>query len=184
MPPLCMIDIAPYNVIVFGVDNVIRTTNNGSVTPNNGNEYMLMAGVKSTFSKLREIEFKRSVMKEQTGIFFSFLANQGGVQAGFYTPQKARSLIRECVIEAFSGDFPPFHIGICHTTNGADHQRKPNPGLFEDLMRLFPNLPPQKVLIIGNEEDNLLAQKVGAHFIDHKEFFSEDFEDSSLTPTT
>jgi histidinol phosphatase-like enzyme len=167
-------DYSPYDLIIFGVDGVIRTAVGDDKfgrplpTPNDSDQWTLLPRVKSTFRDLRK-EIRR---RENTSrpLRIAFTSNQGGVEHGIISAQKARNLIKEAVIEAFDGDFAPFEIKICTETDQNSPMRKPNAGMVNALIE-GGHLERKSVIVIGGDMDRQMADSAKVAFMSDSEYF-------------
>lgn len=93
------------------------------------------------------------------------VTNQRGIGKGKYTEQDLADIHQRMVaeIEKIGGRID----GIYYSTavDDADHSRKPNKGMFEQILRDYPDVDPAKTIMIGDGDvDRDFAKNCGITF--------------------
>lgn len=143
-----------YQYLILDRDGVVNITkSNGYITSRD--EFSFTPGFKANIAKLSST-FKR--------IFIA--TNQKGVGKGLMTMEELES-IHQGMLEqvAFMGG----RIDKVYTSTGidnTDHFRKPNTGMFEQILRDYPEVELNKTLVVGDSySDRLFADNIKAKYI-------------------
>lgn len=143
-----------YQYLILDRDGVVNTTKpNGYIV--NIDEFSFTPGFKAHIAKLSR-SYKR--------IFIA--TNQKGVGKGLMTMDELDG-IHQWMLEqiALMGG----RIDNVYTSTGVDntdHFRKPNTGIFEQIQQDYPEVEPDKTLVVGDScSDRLFADNIKAKYI-------------------
>lgn len=137
-----------------GVINILRE-NDYVKTPS---ELVFMPGIKECLKAWSE-RFSRVVV----------VTNQRGVGRGVMSEQNLLEVHRKMLSEITSSGGRIDGIFYCISTSEDDPRRKPNPGLFEDARKAFPEISPGRSVMVGDSEsDRIFARNCGMAFIEFR----------------
>jgi D-glycero-D-manno-heptose 1,7-bisphosphate phosphatase len=155
-------------LLIFDADGTLRmTTVSGQPSPKNAGEWRLLPKVKETLSQMAW---------GRNGFLLGIASNQDGIGLGDLTPNRARELLVQMVIQAV-GYFPPDTIiEFCCCPDGVECRRKkPRPGMLIDIMSRL-GIAPEQTLFVGDQEwDQEAARRAGVHFMWARDFFRWNF---------
>lgn len=78
------------------------------------------------------------------------VTNQRGIGKGKYTEQDLTDIHQKMVAEIEKVDGRIDGIYYCSAVDETDHNRKPNTGMFEQILRDHPDVDPTKTIMIGD----------------------------------
>ena len=93
------------------------------------------------------------------------VTNQRGIGKGKYTEQDLAHVHQKMVAEIEKVGGRIDGIYYCTSVDDADHNRKPNTGMFEQILRDYPDVNPAKTIMIGDGDvDRDFAKNCGITF--------------------
>ena len=93
------------------------------------------------------------------------VTNQRGIGKGKYTEQDLVDVHQKMVAEIEKVGGRIDGIYYCTSVDDADHNRKPNTGMFEQILRDYPDVNPAKTIMIGDGDvDRDFAKNCGITF--------------------
>lgn len=140
---LCDIDIAGYNTILLDRDGVINRLRVNDYVKN-WEEFEFLPGVLDALSK-----WNRQVRH------LFVVTNQRGVGKGLMSEKDLADIHqRMCEeIEKHGGRID--RIYYCTALTEADKRRKPGRGMFDEILRDYPDVNPSGCLMIGDSESDM-----------------------------
>ena len=94
------------------------------------------------------------------------VSNQRGVGKGKVTPAALEAVHERMTEEIRKAGGRIDRIYVCTALDEDDPRRKPNPGLFEEACRDFPDIRPENSLMVGDaESDEVFARRCGMSFV-------------------
>lgn len=93
------------------------------------------------------------------------VTNQRGIGKGKYTEQDLADVHQKMLAEIEKVGGRVDGIYYCTAVDDADHNRKPNTGMFEQILRDHPDVDPTKTIMIGDGDvDRVFAKNCGIAF--------------------
>lgn len=93
------------------------------------------------------------------------VTNQRGIGKGKYTEQNLAAIHQKMIAEIEKVGGRIDGIYYCTAVDDADHNRKPNTGMFEQILRDHPDVNPTKTIMIGDGDvDRDFAKNCGIAF--------------------
>lgn len=145
-----LIDASKYDTLLLDRDGVINVHRPGDYVKN-WSEFQFVEGFLSFIS-----EYSKSFKH----IFV--VTNQRCVGKGIITDEILREIHEKMVdeIKKVSGRIDKIYC--CTAILDSDECRKPNIGMFKEIMRDFPDVVPQNCIMLGDmESDMLFAERCG-----------------------
>jgi D-glycero-D-manno-heptose 1,7-bisphosphate phosphatase len=148
-----------YRLLIADADGTLRRcTVPGQPCPNKPGEWEAIPEAKDWISAVKWHGYE--------GPYFGIASNQGGIDLGLIDRKVALDMLFSLRDEL--GIPTTMMIGavrICPTTDKTFPDRKPNPGMLLELMRMH-DVKPEKALMVGDrEDDRAAAEKAGCDFI-------------------
>lgn len=135
---------APKTLFIFDKDGTLVFSTTGK-TPNSPREQ---------YAPPDRVEIVKSLKNTWheglSPVVLAIASNQGGIEWGFLTPERAVILLRD-VDDKYGNVFDA--VAFCgHKSNC--FKRKPNPGMLLDLYELY---KPERVVVVGDTDDDRKA---------------------------
>lgn len=147
------IDIKPYDTLLLDRDGTINVHLIGDYVKN-WNEFEFIPGVLDTMPLLAQ-HFKHIII----------VTNQRGIAKGKYTEVDLADIHQHMVEDIKNAGGRIDGIYYCTSLTGEDNRRKPGTGMFEDILRDYPDVDPSKTLMVGDGDvDKEFAQNCGIAF--------------------
>lgn len=147
------IDISGYETILLDRDGTINKLIVGDYV-RKWDEFMFLPGVLDAIKRFSE-QVKNIII----------VTNQRGVGKGLFTKGDLDYIhTRMCdEIKAHGGRIDGIYC--CFAISDADHNRKPNTGMFEQICNDFPDVKKETTLMVGDAmSDKQFAENCGIHF--------------------
>ena len=145
-----LIDASKYDTLLLDRDGVINVHRPGDYVKN-WSEFQFVEGFLSFIS-----EYSKSFKH----IFV--VTNQRCVGKGIITDEILREIHEKMVDEIKKVGGRIDDIYCCTAILDSDERRKPNIGMFKEIMRDFPDVVPQNCIMLGDmESDMLFAERCG-----------------------
>ena len=150
---LSEINIEPYDTLLLDRDGTINVHLIGDYVKH-WNEFEFIPGVLEAMPRFAQ-HFKH--------IFI--VTNQRGVGKGKYTEEDLADIHSHMVTEIEKVDGRIDDIYHCTSLTENDIRRKPGRGMFDDILRDYPEVEPSKTLMIGDGDvDEEFAKSCGIAF--------------------
>ena len=150
---LSEIDIKPYDTLLLDRDGTINVHLIGDYVKN-WNEFEFIPGVLDAMSWLAQ-HFKH--------IFI--VTNQRGIGKGKYTEADLADIHQHMVDEIQKAGGRIDGIYYCTSLTEADVRRKPGRGMFNDILKEYPDVEPSRTLMVGDGDvDEEFARNCGIAF--------------------
>lgn len=150
---LSEIDIKPYDTLLLDRDGTINVHLIGDYVKN-WNEFEFIPGV---------LEAMPMFAKHFKHIFI--VTNQRGIGKGQYTEADLSDIHQNMMDEILKAGGRIDEIYYCTSLTEEDIRRKPGRGMFDDIMRDYPDVDPSKTLMVGDGDvDAEFAQNCGIAF--------------------
>lgn len=150
---LSEIDIKPYDTLLLDRDGTINVHLVGDYVKR-WSEFEFIPGV---------LEAMPALAKHFKHIFI--VTNQRGIGKGIYTESDFEEITRrmlQAVDEAGGRIDGVYH---CSSVDESDHRRKPQCGMFDEIMKDHPDVSPGKTLMVGDGDvDVEFARNCGIAF--------------------
>lgn len=156
-----------YFLLICDADGTLRRcTVPGQPCPNKNNEWEVIEEARDWLS---QIDFA-------TEYYFAIASNQGGVSLGLISAVDAMQMLIDLAIKLVGEGALDFlnvfdnlesetNIKICTSLDKTDYDRKPNPGMLENLINQYRTTPDQTLMVGDMESDRLAAKNAGCDFI-------------------
>lgn len=152
---------ADLNVLLLDRDGVINRLLPGDYVKNK-KEFVFMPGVLRAISMLS---------KKFTRIFV--ITNQRGVGKGIMTRDALLDIHQSMTKQIVSTGGRIDKIYACSAVEDNNHYRKPSTGMFEKLLQDFPEVKPEKCIMLGDSDSDMqFAQNCGVQFINVNKYSS------------
>lgn len=147
---LSEVDILGFDVILLDRDGVINSLRQGDYVKC-WNEFEFLPGVKETIAKWSECV---------NHIFV--VTNQRGVGKGLMTEEALCSINRRMCDEIISEGGRIDKVYYCTSLAEDDIRRKPGRGMFDDILKDYPDVVPERCIMIGDADtDMVFAENCG-----------------------
>lgn len=145
-----LIDTSKYDTLLLDRDGVINVHRPGDYVKN-WSEFQFVDGF---------LDFISEYSKSFKHIFV--VTNQRCVGKGIITEEILRNIHENMIVEIKKVGGRIDKIYCCTAVLDSDERRKPNIGMFKEIMRGFPDVDPQKCVMLGDmESDMLFAERCG-----------------------
>lgn len=158
---------AKYWLLICDADGTLRRcTVPGQPCPNKPDEWEVIDEAKEW---LANIDFDNE-------FYFGIASNQGGISLGLISELDAMEMLMELAILLVGEDAldsltldhnltANTNIQLCESLDKSDYNRKPNPGMLQNIMNNY-GVFPEKTLMVGDmESDRLAVENAGCDFI-------------------
>ena len=150
---LSEIDIKPYDTLLLDRDGTINVHLIGDYVKC-WNEFEFIPGVLETMSNLAK-HFKLIII----------VTNQRGIGKGKYAVTDLADIHSHMVAEIEKAGGRIDGIYYCTSLTEDDVRRKPGRGMFDDILRDYPDVEPSKTLMVGDGDvDKEFAKNCGIAF--------------------
>lgn len=150
---LSEVDIMPYNTLLLDRDGTINVHLLGDYVKR-WEEFEFIPGVLDAMPRLAE-HFKH--------IFI--VTNQRGIGKGIYTEIDLADIHQHMVSEINNAGGRIDGIYYCTSLSEVDARRKPGRGMFDDILRDYPDVNPCRTLMVGDGDvDKEFARNCGIAF--------------------
>lgn len=148
------IDIAPYNTLLLDRDGTINVHIIGDYV-RKWADFEFIPGVLDALAKFAR-HFK----------YIFVVTNQRGVGKGKYTEMDLAEIHKNMCAEIEKAGGRIDKIYYCTALTEADVHRKPGRGMFDDVLREFPDVVPAKCLMVGDSNSDMeFARNCGIDYI-------------------
>lgn len=159
------------NLIIFDWDHTLAVPALGETFRKPGEPYKWMEDPERLHSNRCEL----LEWLHHDGVDIAIATNQGGISYGILTLDETQEAIF-ALLKDLSFPVPllicPYHEARPSNYSTYVHWRKPLPGMLQALHSLFPNVPANEVIVVGDrEEDQGAAFNAGFQYVDHQAFF-------------
>lgn len=150
---LSEINIEPYDTLLLDRDGTINVHLIGDYVKR-WDEFEFIPGVVDAMPLLAQ-HFRH--------IFI--VTNQRGIGKGKYTEEDLSDIHRHMMAEIEQAGGRIDKIYYCASLTDDDIRRKPGRGMFDDILRDYPDVEPSKTLMVGDGDvDKIFAENCGVDF--------------------
>ena len=141
------IDINGYDTLILDRDGTINVQIIGDYVCK-WEDFEFIPGVLDAMSKFAE-HFK----------YIFIVTNQRGIGKGRYTIEQLNDIHSKMIseIEKYGGHIDKIYY--CSALSDNDIRRKPNIGMFDDILRDYPDVRPENTLMVGDSDTDMQFAK-------------------------
>lgn len=148
------IDVSNYNVLLLDRDGVINVLRPNDYVKD-WSEFEFLPDVKETIAL-----WAKSIK------YIFVVTNQRGVGKGLMTEEKLLEIHAQMCQEIEEAGGRIDKIYYCTSISDKDLRRKPNIGMFLEILKDYPDIQKDKILMIGDSESDMqFAHNCGIHSI-------------------
>lgn len=147
------VDIAPYSTILLDRDGTVNVHIVGDYV-RSPKQFVFVPGAKEAMAAMHK-----------AGKQVYIITNQRGVGRGLMTEEDLTAVHRYMLKQVEEAGGHIDGIYCCTATDANDPRRKPNTGMWQELLNDHPDIRPEATLMIGDSDsDEVFARNCGIDF--------------------